>query len=124
MEQQEQTIHKTEERRPKEQRTEQTTQWTGATNMAAQAILAGSKLADFPPNTLEELAARLGNSGMLALLSMGAKEPQQAHFFCPADAPDMTPYPVPVLECPAVEPSALTAGAWTGEAFDPSGLIE
>ncbi|MCD7887448.1 MAG: hypothetical protein LUG44_07500 [Clostridiales bacterium] len=59
---------------------------------------------------------------MLTLLSLGAKEPEQAFFTRPADSPDTPPFPVPATDCPTAEPSGLTETTWSGEAADPFGL--
>ncbi len=77
---------------------------------------------DLPPRTLEELAARVGNSGMLTLMSMGAQEPQQAPFSPPEGELNTAPFPVPALDCLTAEPTGLTAETLPGPAFDPAGL--
>ncbi len=123
MEQQEQTIHKAEERRTEEQTAGQALRQRGPSpGWAAQAILAGSRIEELPPQTLEELAAQVGNSAMLTLLSLRAKEPEQAQFTGLTDPADTPPFPVPALDCPTSEPSGLTEEPWSGEAADPMGL--
>ncbi len=79
---------------------------------------------DLPPRTLEELAARVGNSGMLTLMSMGAQEPQQTLFSPPEGELNTAPFPVPALDCQTADPTGLTAETPPGPAFDPAGLSD
>ncbi len=123
MEQQEQTIHKAEERRTEEQTASQAPrQRSPSPGWAAQAILAGSRIEELPPQTLEELAAQVGNSAMLTRLARRAKEPAQAQLTARTDPAATPPLPGPALDCPTSEPSGLTEEPWSGEAADPMGL--
>ena len=89
----------------------------------AQAVLEGASLLDIPPQRLEELAALVGNQGMVSLLEQQALPLEQVSFSLPQQA-ETTPYPVPETgPVPTVQPPALTGGQAAGRAFDPAGLV-
>lgn len=89
---------------------------------AAKALLAGAPVREFPPKTLSELAARIGNSAMLALAQQGIKEPEQAAFRMPAGEPGTIPAKIPKTDCQEAAPAGLAAGTAAGAGFDAAGL--
>lgn len=92
------------------------------TSLAVQAILDGSAIWDLPRQPLEELAERVGNSGMLALAAMRSPE-ADLHQTALAGAEPQTPATeVPDTACQLAPAADLTAGSWPTGAFDPAGL--
>lgn len=82
-------------------------------------LLEGGSVWELPPRTLRELAAGVGNSGMLALLGHGAAEPVQVDFLPPDGSPETEPFLVPCLACTQAPPRELTGqGAPPGPAFE------
>lgn len=86
-------------------------------------MLAGESLLDLPPSRLEELAERMGNQNMAALLAIQARPPELAEFVPPEGEPDTEPLPAPAEELTLPgPPQGLTGGAAAGRAFDPAEL--
>ena len=87
----------------------------------ARAALEEVSLLEMPPARLEELAALMGNQGMVALLEQQSLPLEETWFTLP-EAAQTEPFPVPACD-PALAPElpALTAGEG-GRAFDPAGL--
>ena len=90
--------------------------------LTAQALLAGASLLEMPPTRLEELAALVGNQGMVSLLEQQALPLEETWFPLPAPVqtvPFSVPESSPLL---TAEPFSLTAEEHGGRAFDPAGL--
>ena len=93
--------------------------------LAARAVLAGVPLWELPPDSLEELAGRLGNQEMAALLERRGPAAEETAFRLPPEELETAPFPVPEEPAQLVQPSAgLTAGEGMTAAFDPAGLLE
>ena len=84
-----------------------------AAGLTARALLAGAPLWDLPPANLEELAARLGNQEMAALVERQGPAAEETAFHLPPEELETAPFSVPGLAAPA-EPTA---------AFDPANLL-
>ena len=93
--------------------------------LAARAVLAGVPLWELPPDSLEELAGRLGNQEMAALLERRGPAAEETAFRLPPEELETAPFPVPEEPAQLVQPPAgLTAGEGRTAAFDPVGLLE
>ena len=122
MERQEQTLQKQTATKETAHRDPQQKTQSGFTSLSLQAILDGGPVWDLPRQSLEELAERVGNSGMLALAEMRAPA-ADLHRTTLTDAEPMTEATVvPETVC-ALQPAAdLTAGNWPTSTFDAAGL--
>lgn len=77
----------------------------------ARAALEGTSLLEAPPRTLEELAGRVGNTAMTALLAAQWPQPEETALTIPPGEPGTVPLSVPVMEPTLVQPGGLLAGA-------------
>lgn len=115
---------KTEQPAPRERehRNPERERLTGP-SLVAQAVLEGGSLWDLPPQKLEELAALMGNQGMVSLLEQQGLLLNEISFSLPQPV-ESTPYPVPEMgPVPVVQPPTLVSGEGAGRAFDPAGLV-
>ena len=88
-------------------------------------MLAGVPLWELPPDSLEELAGRLGNQEMAALVERRGAMAEEVSFHLPPGELETAPFPVPEEPAQLVRPPAgLTAGEGMTAAFDPAGLLE
>ncbi len=83
-------------------------------SLLAQAALEGMPLLDAPPQTLEELAGRVGNTAMQALLDAQAPQPEEFFFSLPEGEPDTAPIQVPAMEPALIPLGGLSAAPDTG----------
>ncbi len=73
---------------------------------------------DVPPQNLEELAGRVGNTAMQALVAAQTPQPEEVSFSLPEGEPGTAPVQVPAMEPALVQPVALGGGAATGIAAE------
>ena len=86
-------------------------------------MLAGVPLWELPPDSLEELAGRLGNQEMAALLERRGPAAEETSFRMPEGELETEPFPVPESPGPLLDaPQGLTAQESPGPAFDPANL--
>jgi len=84
--------------------------------------MAGADLRQMPADRLRELAARLGNSGMEALLAAQTPAPR-LNWFTPSDpTPETKAFPIPAAAPELTQAPQLTESGFSGVPFDPAGL--
>ena len=95
-----------------------------AAGLTARALLAGASLWDLPPANLEELAARLGNQEMAALVERQGPAAEETAFHLPPEELETAPFSVPEPQAQLTRPpEGLAAPAEPTAAFDPANLL-
>lgn len=123
MEQQEQSRREAEPRRTAAEKFPRQHERSPEAGAAARILLEGGSAWELPARTLEELAARVGNSGMLSLLKGASPGPDQVLFQLPEGDVGTVPSPVPPIPCAQAAPSGLVGQApFAGPAYAVSGL--
>jgi hypothetical protein len=92
------------------------------TDIAAKAAMAGADLRQIPADRLRELAVRLGNSGMEALLASQTPAPRLTEFMPPGPTPETKALPIPAAAPELTQAPQLTQSGFSGAPFDPAGL--
>ena len=122
MEQQEQALQKQTAQKETSHNQPQQQERRSFTGVALQALRDGGAVWELPRQSLEELAATVGNSNMLALTAMRTPEAELHQTQLLGAQPQTAVTEVPDTACPLMQASDLTAGTWPASAFDPAGL--
>ena len=123
--QERQTIRRQDLRREEVRRQSPEQGSLAAAGLTARALLAGAPLWELPPANLEELAGRLGNQEMLALLKRSGPQTEEVPFRLPLEELETVPFPVPEVQAGLTQPpEELAVLDEVTAAFNPAELWE